>query len=290
MATPTTLVTAAALAFGSALVYAVVGWRLSQRDVAPEAKRAHDLFVVWWYGLGAATLLGGLEQVAAAFGVLDLALFVSLTYMALLLICIALWGLLYYLLFLFTGRAGVLAPLTAFYVAYYIMLLYAIVGANPIGIETRRWNVTLTYEHPLEGPFTTVIIALLVFPQILGALAYFTLVFKLRDRTQRFRVTVVSWSIIAWFMSSFLASVSGLSNSDAWQLASRLIGLGAALLIFMAYHPPQWMRRRLHIAGIDDAAPPPKAEAVTGPGRPSGAPSWARRPMRSARRGGAWAA
>jgi hypothetical protein len=285
-----TLLLAAMLSIGSAIVYAIVGWRLSRREVGPEAKRAHDLFVVWWYALGGATLLGAANQFAAGFGYTDLPLYVSFTHMSLLLICIGLWGLLYYLLFLFTGRAGVLTPLTLFYIGYYVLLVYAIVNANPIGLKVGRWNVTAVYERPFEGPFTTALIALLVFPQVFGAAAYFTLAFKLRDRTQRFRVTVVSLSIIAWFLSSFLASVAGLGESDAWQLASRGIGLGAALLILTAYHPPGWMRRRLHIAAVGGEPPPtpPTPKRDMGPKRPSGLPSWARQPMRTARRATQW--
>jgi hypothetical protein len=55
--------------------------------------------------------------------------------------------------------------------------------------------------------------------------------------------TLVSWSVVAWFGSAFLAGAGGLAQQDWWQLASRAIGLVAALLIFLAYHPPAALRR-----------------------------------------------
>lgn len=273
----TTLLLASSLTVAAAIVYAFVGRRLGKRQVSPDGKLANDLFVVWWFGLAATTSITAVNNIATALDAGSLELLVSLTYVNLLLVCVALWGLLYYLLFLFTGKRRLLEPLTAFYVVVYVYLLYTIVAANPIDVRVNRWSSTLVYEHPFDTTTTMLLVALILLPQIFGALAYFTLTFRLKDRTQRFRVTMVSWAIIVWFSSSLVASASGLSANDNWQIASRLIGLGAAVAIYFAYQPPGWMRRRFNIAAVGDEPPPAPVNperAPSGPksrGSPSGA-------------------
>ena len=235
----------------SAAIYGYVAARLHQRTISdPAARLAWQLFGLWWYSLAATTLVGGILHLLGAFNLVSLPFFVALTYINILLICIALWGLLYYLVYLFTGSQRFLVPLTIFYVLYYVLLVYYITVSDPIGVEIARWTTQLVYTHPLTGPFFALALVLLVFPQILASLAYFTLFFRVREATQRYRVLLVSWCIILWFGSAFVASVAGLSREDWWQILSRLIGLGAALGILCAYLPPGIIRRRFGITSI----------------------------------------
>jgi len=235
----------------SAAIYGYVAARLRQRTISnPGARLAWQLFSLWWYCLAATTLVSGLLHLLGAFNIVSLPPFVALTYVNILLICIALWGLLYYLVYLFTGSRRILVPLTIFYVLYYALLVYTITAGDPAGVEITRWTTQLVYAHPLTGPFFTLALVLLVFPQILASLAYFTLFFHVREATQRYRILLVSWCIILWFGSALVASVAGLSQEDWWQILSRLIGLGAAVGILLAYLPPEIIRRRFGIASI----------------------------------------
>ena len=108
----------------------------------------------------------------------------------------------------------------------------------------------MNYQQQPTGPFFTLMAIMLVFPQIIGSLAYFTLYFRVKEPTQKYRVALVSWSIIVWFLSSFIASISGLSQYDWWQILSRLIGLGATLTILVAYQPLNWIKTRLGVSSI----------------------------------------
>ena len=235
----------------SAAIYGYVAARLGRRTVShPEARLAWRLFALWWYCLAAATLAGGIPHFLSAFNIISLLPFVALAYVEILLICVALWGLVYYLIYLFTGNQRFLIPVATFYALYYFLLVYVITVSDPSDVEITRWNAQLIYAHPLTGPLFTVLLALLVFPQILSALAYFTLFFRVREATQRYRILLVSWCIVLWFGSAFVASAAGLSQEDWWQILSRLIGLGAALGIFFAYLPPEIIRRRFGIASI----------------------------------------
>lgn len=232
-------------------IYFYIGRSLTQRRVAaPDARLAWMLFIVWWYALAATTLVSGMLSLLGAFGITNLPLFLTFTQVNLLVICVALYGLMYYLLYLFTGNRRLLTPLTLFYIIYYILLIYYIQQSNPIDVNLGRWNATLKYQQPVTGTFFTLILLLLVFPQIIGSLAYFTLYFRVKATTQKYRILLVSWSIIIWFLSSFLASISGLSQQDWWQIVSRLIGMGAALTILAAYRPPPWIKRRFGVVSI----------------------------------------
>jgi hypothetical protein len=246
-----TLLFGAALAILSAIIYYYVGRVLSRRRVAsPDARLAWTLFVVWWYALASSTLVGALLSLLGAFGITELPLFVTLTQVNLLAICIALFGLMYYLLYLFTGNRRLLIPLTIFYIVYYILIIYYVQARVPVGVSVGRWNATLDYEQPAGGLLFALALLLLIFPQVIGSLAYFSLYFRVKDPTQRYRILLVSWSIIIWFMSSFLASISGLSQQNWWQITSRLIALCASLMILLAYDPLPWIRRRLGVSSI----------------------------------------
>lgn len=253
MTIQSTLLFSALFALVSASTYAYVGWRLSKRVIASaEAKLAWQSFTVWWYGLAAITLIGGVQNLLGAFGLTIFPVFVAAAYINSLVICLALWGLLYYLIYLFTGNNRWLVPLAVFYIIYYALLVYYIAASVPAGINVERWNTSLDYSTRLTGPFFVFVIVLLLLPQIIGGLAYFTLYFQVPGVTQKYRVLLVSWSIIIWFLSPLLALVSGLSEQDWWQLASRLIGLAAALTILMAYLPPRWLKQRYGIVSLHD--------------------------------------
>ena len=250
-----TLLMSALFAAASAGVYFYVGNRLARRRMAsPETRLAWALFVVWWYGLAATTLVGGVLNLLGALAVTDLALFVTFTYVNLLTICVGLYGLLYYLLYLFTGNQRLLTPLTLFYIGYYIFLVYYITYRNPIGLQIGRWSAALQYERSQAGPFFALALMLLVFPQIIGSLAYFSLFFRVQDPTRKYRTALVSWSIIIWFGVALAASAFGLAQQDWWQMVSRLIGLGAALAILLAYEPVRWIKQRLGVVSITDEA------------------------------------
>jgi hypothetical protein len=246
-----TLFIGAILAFLSAAIYFYVGHVLGRRrQTSPGTGMAWLMFVIWWYALALGTLFGGILSLLGAFGIVDLPLFTTITIIDLLTVCVALWGLLYYLIYLYTGNSSLLWPVGILYFLYYGYLVYFIEASDPIGVTVNRWNTSLQYQNTIRGPLYWGALLLLVFPQIIGSLAYFMLFFQVKATTQRYRILLVSWSIVIWFMSSFLASASGLAQQDWWQIVSRLIALAASLTILFAYQPPAWIKRRFGVAAI----------------------------------------
>jgi hypothetical protein len=248
-----TLFISALFALTNAVIYGLVGYLLSKRVIKnPDSNLAWKLFTVWWFALSISTLITFAFNLLGAFGQAVLPLFVALNYINLLLICIALWGLLYYLFYLFTGNSRIFMPLSLFYVFNYFLLVYYITISAPSDVTIGRWSTSLAYRFPLTGPFFLVILVLLVFPQILSAFAYLTLFFRVREVTQKYRILLVSLSIIVWFGSSFIASLSGLSREDWWQILRLAIGLGAAVTILLAYLPPTFVKKRLGVFSITE--------------------------------------
>lgn len=246
-----TLLFSAILAATSASIYAYVGWRLSKRVISSsEARLAWGSFTVWWYGLAATTLIGGFLSLFGALGVTSLPLFVTAAYINILISCLALWGLLYYLVYLFTGNKRGLVPLAIFYMIYYILVVYYITAGMPHNVNVGRWETSLVYRAPPTGPFVAIVLAMLLLPEIIGGLAYFSLYFRVKEVTQKYRVLLVSLSIIVWFLSPLISLAGGLAQQDWWQFASRFIGLAPALTILMAYFPPRWLIQRYGIISL----------------------------------------
>lgn len=246
-----TLVLSALFALLAASIYAYIGWRLSKRLISSsESRMAWQSFTVWWYGLAAATLIGGLLNLLGALGLTILPLFITATYINLQVSCVALLGLFYYLIYLFTGNSRWLMPLTILYTVYYILLVYYVTASIPEKINLEHWNTTLAYRAPLTGPFIAILVVLLFVSQIIGGLAYFTLFFRVPEVTQKYRILLVSWSIIIWFLTPFAGFATGFGQQDWWQIVSRLVGLAAALTILMAYLPPRWLKQRYGIISL----------------------------------------
>jgi hypothetical protein len=248
-----TLILSTIFAVIAASIYTFVGWRLSRRVISSsESRVAWQFFTVWWYGLAATTLIGGLLNLLGALGLRNLAVFVTANYVSLQLSCLALLGLFYYLTFLFTGNSRWLTPLAILYTVFFILLIYFFTASNPIGVTLQPWSTSLAYKVPPTGPFVIILVVVLFASQLLGGFAYFTLYFQVPDVTQKYRILLVSWSIIIWFISPFVGIAFGLGEQDWWQLANRFIGLVAALTILMAYLPPRWLKQRYGIISLPE--------------------------------------
>ncbi len=248
-----TLFLSVLFAFVSACIYGYVGWRLSKRVIPSfEARVAWVSFTAWWYGLAITTLLNALLNLFGALGVTSLPLYITATHVNILVSCVALGGLLYYLLYLFTGNRRSLIPTAVFYMIFYFLLTHYISVSMPNQINVGRWETTLAYRTPLPEAFVVIVLAFLLLPQIICGFAYFSLYFRVHEATQKYRVLLVSWSIIIWFLSPVLTLTGGMAEQDWWQIVSRLIGLMAAFMILVAYLPPRWLKQRYDVVSLDD--------------------------------------
>jgi hypothetical protein len=253
MSIQSTLLFSTFFAVVSAAIYGYVGWRLGKRVIpSSDARLAWMAFTIWWYGLAATTLIGAVQNLFGALGLTSLPLFITAGYINVLASSIALCGLVYYLTYLFTGSRRSLLPLVVFYFIFYALVVYYTAASIPEAVEVGRWSTSLTFQTDLPSPVFALIAVMLLLPQILGGIAYFTLYFRVPEKTQKYRILLVSWSIIIWFVSPSLAFFGNVTQHDWWQLTSRFIGLAAALTILMAYLPPPWIKQRYGILSLSD--------------------------------------
>ncbi|HZY71038.1 MAG TPA: hypothetical protein VFF67_08710 [Thermoplasmata archaeon] len=200
------------------------------------------------------TGIGGIESLVAAYTLPSLAAVLTLSYLEILVLCVVLWGLLGYLIYLFTGRNFTLV-LSGVYAALYVVLLYYVTASAPSAVTVTHGSVGLVTASTLSTPYLVLLGLGLLGPEIVGSILYFTLAFRTKDATVRYRVTLVSWSLIAWFGIGTLPIATLLGGGPAAQIFGRSVGVIAALVILLAYYPPRWIRDRLGVTAIDSASP-----------------------------------
>ncbi len=237
-----TLVASSLVSFVAAVVFVYIGYRMSKRVEQGHAEAAGRSFVLWWGGVAGFIFAGALAGILAAVGVTTLGVFIAWRVLSFFALCAGIAGLVYYLLYLFTGKRGFMVPVAVFYALIFLALMVQVVVNVPVGLDVQRWRVDLTYEVPFGGPYF-ILLSLLILPTTVGAVAYFLLFFKTQDRLMRMRIALVSWSIAIWGLSSLLARIA---ENDWWQMFTRAgIGLLASLVILFAYEPPAGLRERL---------------------------------------------
>ena len=249
----TTLALSAAGSFLTAILYLYIGHVLRSRQVSSEARLANGMFVVWWQTLGALGMLGVGILVLYMADALPLWLYRAYVTLVLLGLFVALWGLQFYLVYLYTGSRRSFVPLGVFYGLLFIATLALIeyIG-SPDRIVDNGWAIETEPEVELGLAFGLGFSLLIIGPQLVAAIAYARLFSKTSDRTQRYRIALITGSIIVWFGSGLVASGAQVSDDLTYQLFSRLIGIAGALVILMAYKPPQWIRAKYGIRSIRD--------------------------------------
>lgn len=252
MASTLPLVAQALVQLASAVLYLWVGRIVLERHVEAASRRANTLFGVWWVALGLIFLLTPIFSAPARFlGHRDLALATTLLNVTLLLAVVAVWGLVYYLIYLYTGSARAFWPITGFYVILAGTLLYLVAWLDPSGFDASG-AVTFGRDR-LSGLPAVAVGAALSLPVFLAAIAYGSLFFRVPQLAQRYRVALVSGAFILQFGWSLLSTLLHLParfpNSVALAMLSNALGILAASAVLLAFRPPRAIRTRLGIPG-----------------------------------------
>lgn len=248
-----TLTLSVVISLVTAVVYGYVGYRMSQRQVVGDARLAHQMFVLWWAALSASSLLSALMVTLYKLDALPLWLYQSITQLSLLLIIVALLGLLFYLVYLYTGNRSSLGWMVVVYVLFYAALVGLIqwLGA-PEALTDDGWTIVQDPQPDLPDAVSWAFLIFLLGPQLGASFAYLRLYKHARTPTQRYRIAVVSGSILVWFGSSLLASAAQLEESLWWQMFSRLLSVLASLAILAAYFPPAFLAKRYGLERLTD--------------------------------------
>ena len=249
---PDTLLLVAAFSVVTAALYVYVGRVILRRHVEGDAKLASTLFATFWFGLGAATGVGSVITLLGWLGVTDLSIYLTVVQVTFLVIMVAVWALMYYLAYLFTGNRSLLIPISAYYLVFYAFTVYLIVLVDYQSVAVEEWRVRLVAAAQPSRAISVAFGLALIVPPLIGAVAYARLFFKVEGATQRYRIGLVSGTILAWFGSSLAAQLFQANTSAWWQVASRAISVVAALLVYFAYRPPAWVRARYGIEATEE--------------------------------------
>ncbi len=249
---------AGALALLNALLVYVlfrVGKVVFDRRPEGGGSLAAKAFAMWWFTL-AVFQAGAVADFAlrGLGGQWSLAAYLAYVQLLIILLVAAFGALLYYMVFVFTGRREAWRPIAVLYAALYLMLVYYIALSDPIGVKEGALGTTLEYRHDLADSLLAQAIGIgLLLPTLLAAVGYLSLLFRVDDRSQRFRIIAVAGAFIIWFGSSLLVGqFTDWNDTAAWQVASALITLGSAVAVYTACQPPRWMRRRFHLTGFGE--------------------------------------
>lgn len=213
----------------SALCLAIA--RVEGARAARSGEVAMSWFAMFWALIGVHALVESAWALSLAFLTVPLVVSVAVLHVKILTGVAAFFGLVYYLLVVYTGRRGLLLPLVLVYLGIFFIVTLHYVARDPIGHETRAWFAGLVYANDgaASWPF---VVGLLFAPPLFATGAYALLVRAAADRVQRRRIAVTAFGLGAFFGSYLFG---WLNDSWAWWgLAERLIALGAALAVLRA--------------------------------------------------------
>lgn len=236
----------------TALLLGYVSVLVLRKRTSADGKLPLRMFSLWWVCAGLVILLAGAPTMLTVVGVSDVRLFTVLGYASAAPLALGLFGLLYYLLYIYTGKRGAIWPLGAAYAAFFLFTLYYFSQFGPRHIETSVFSVRAIPDTRPPVPMRILFGAGVGLPIIGALIAYASLYPRARDPAARHRIATVSGAFALWFLPVVVALVSGWSEAAWFPLVYQVPGVVAAILIVIAYRPSR--------EGL--AAPP-----AAGPGR-----------------------
>jgi len=251
----------AAGSLGAAILFAVLGFSLWARDYPRDLQGVGRAYALWWLMVGAMGFTDGLRILQGLAAEPSAATYLLLVRLKIVVTAVAVWGLAYYVVYLWTGRPRVKWPLAAFAAAHAVVFLVLVERRLPARIDMQDgyWVPRLVLQSPATLPVLGALGALLFFlPPLILAGAYLLLWRRLHDRTQRSRVLAVSITLIVFFLAASVQFDVRTPGDSPLIPALAVVNLAAALAAFLIYHPPAWLQRRMAIQDLE-----------RGPGRPT---------------------
>lgn len=244
----------------SSALYVFIGLRLGEKKYSDSSDAfAWRAFRYWWFGMGANAGLNALSVLTLAMNVTALPIFILFSVSATLAASAALWGLLTYLTYVFTGkdRSRLVA---AFYIAFALFLFYSIYSFQPTGVAMGEWQVSMQYANTPQGAsgftYAVGLILLLGLPPVIASIGMFLLFLRIKERSSKYRAGLVSTGIFMLFGLTYIVPLIlypfGLRTGDIswWPTAIRLVGIVALVVIYFAYFPPHFIQKQLKVTTV----------------------------------------
>lgn len=241
-----TLVASSLVSFLAFALLLWVGRVVAERPASSRhARLASSMFAAWWYALAASTGATALTDGLTAVADPPLSLVMGLQFLSVAAVCMGLAGLLYYLVYLYTGRTGSFWPLVAGYALFAGVLIQVMAAWEPVGVVAAEWGASIDYARPASDATVLMLLLVLIGPQLAASVALFLLAARLPDSAARVRLLVVATAIFAWFGSTLLATAVGATSNTAWQVLQLWIPVLVGLGVLLAHRPPLWLEARM---------------------------------------------
>lgn len=234
------LLMALGLTLPIAVLYLLVGRAVWRRGAS--GARSWRFFGLFWLGMGTWGLAEGLWPVLHEMGLAPFPLAVGLLHLKVLASVAAFYGLVAYLVTVYTGHPRAARRLVPVYGAIYLATAGFYVWKRPLAQFPGTWGMRFEYAVQDPGMIWWVVVGLLFLPPILASIAYAALYRLAPDPEARFRVALTSLAFVGLFSPTFIAW--GLGGAPWWPLIEKLLGLAVAGCILLALHPPRALRER----------------------------------------------
>ncbi len=241
-----------------ASVYFYVGKRLFDRWVSSSARLASVQLAIFWGGLGATIFLDAVEAALALGNAFPLAMALTFLVILDLVAVVALWGLVGFLTYVYTGRYYLVAW-GSIYIAFFALAMYYTFAQAPSAVTFTDFAPALVYSVAAIKWLQGVIVLLLVGPELVGAILYLSLLRRTRVREQRSRIWLVGGAILVWMALDLLVT----GTSGGWILTRTVLEVIPGLMTLIAFYPPAWAQRRLGLKVSVRRSNPSAREAST---------------------------
>lgn len=199
----------------AAVVFGLIAARAQKRHSTEAARRAGQAYAVWWSAAAAMAMTDGLRVLTGLASEPSAAIYIALVFVKILATAVAIWGLSYYVFYLWSGRPHWGWPLAGFAVLHALVFGALTAGRLPAHVETHAWSTRLVLEDAAAFDLGPLGPALFFLPPLVLAAAYLGLWRRL-DRIQRRRVLGVTGSVFVFFLAAAVQFNPVISANDPW--------------------------------------------------------------------------
>lgn len=159
----------------------------------------------------------------------------------------------YYLLYVYTGRRGLLAPVLAFFFVGFLTAEYVAATFRLTGIVRETWRGWFGFELNLQGPTYMAGLILAYLPPFAAAGAYAYFLRFAVDAGARYRILLVASSMALYYGGSFVVLLD--YAWPGWGAVRQVLVIAAAAGVYAALRPPAWAQRRFGARRLTDLGP-----------------------------------
>lgn len=240
----------------TAAIFAAVGLRVARRAHDPGHSLAIGALAAWWIAMALVVGLQAVETFAAVAGILSLPLSTTVRIANGPLLALGGWGFCFHIVYLVTGSRRLAVPMVPFFALVGLGYIASVVLHPLVSLEPLAYELSGTYDPPLDGPLWNAVLASVGLPLIIASITYLSLAPKLTRRDQKRRAALASSGILAWVSAGLVAQLTAGPIADF--LTYTVLGMLAGALVFVAYFPPRFLRRGDAIGEYVEVARSPK--------------------------------